>query len=70
MVIHILILISSHFIQPVLAYLDPGSGSYILQFIVAGLLGLAFAVKTYWKKLLLMFNRSRDKADARNDEEQ
>ena len=29
-------------------YLDPGSGSYILQVAMAGFLGAAFAIKSYW----------------------
>lgn len=33
------------------AYLDPGTGSYIFQIIIAGLLGAAFAVKVFWFKI-------------------
>ena len=33
------------------AYLDPGTGSYVLQMIIAGLLGAAFAVKLYWLRI-------------------
>jgi hypothetical protein len=33
------------------AYLDPGSGSILLQLLVAALLGAAFAIKVYWKKI-------------------
>jgi len=33
------------------AYLDPGSGSILLQLLVAAALGAAFAVKVYWKKI-------------------
>ena len=33
------------------AYLDPGTGSYVLQMIIAGLLGAAFAVKMYWLRI-------------------
>ena len=32
-------------------YLDPGSGSYLLQLLLAALLGSAFLIKTYWKKI-------------------
>ncbi len=32
-------------------YLDPGSGSFILQILLAALLGGAYAVKVYWKKI-------------------
>ncbi len=33
------------------AYLDPGSGSILLQMVIAAALGAAFAVKVYWKKI-------------------
>lgn len=33
------------------AYLDPGSGSFILQLIIASLVGGLFALKLYWKKV-------------------
>ncbi len=29
-------------------YLDPGSGSYMLQVAMAGFLGVAFAIKSSW----------------------
>jgi hypothetical protein len=34
-----------------LLYLDPGSGSMILQIVIAAVLGGAYAVKVYWKKI-------------------
>jgi hypothetical protein len=33
------------------AYVDPGTGSYILQFIIAGLLGVAFVFKGFWRNI-------------------
>jgi hypothetical protein len=39
------------------AYLDPGSGSYILQIIIGTLIGAAFAIKMYWRKLKVFFVR-------------
>ena len=33
------------------AYIDPASGSYIFQLIVAGLLGTLYVLKVYWKSL-------------------
>ena len=33
------------------AYLDPGSGSLILQVILAVLLGGFFIIRSYWKKI-------------------
>lgn len=37
------------------AYLDPGSGSIILQMILAGLLGIGVVVKVFWKKIVGLF---------------
>ena len=33
------------------AYLDPGSGSFILQLILAILLGAMFVLRSYWAKI-------------------
>ncbi len=33
------------------AYLDPGTGSYIMQLLIAFVLGGLFAIKLYWKKV-------------------
>jgi len=38
-----------HFIPP--AYLDPGSGSFILQLVIAALLGLGVAIRASWGKI-------------------
>jgi hypothetical protein len=47
------------------AYLDPGSGSILLQIVIAAALGAAFAVKVYWKKIkgALSKNKGNDKTD-------
>jgi len=37
------------------AYLDPGTGSYILQLVLAALLGTAFAVKLFWLRIKTFF---------------
>jgi hypothetical protein len=33
------------------AYIDPGTGSYVFQIIVAALVAVSFAVKVYWLKI-------------------
>ncbi len=43
------------FPQSAYAYLDPGTGSYILQLIIAGLLGGLFALKMFWGKVVNIF---------------
>lgn len=37
------------------AYLDPGSGSYLLQIVIAGLVGGLFTVKTFWFQIKTFF---------------
>lgn len=32
-------------------YIDPGTGSYMLQMLAAGLLGAAFALKGVWRNV-------------------
>jgi len=34
-----------------LGYIDPGTGSYVLQVAIAFLVGIAFSVKVFWKKI-------------------
>lgn len=46
------ILHSRHFAQLVLAYVDPGTGSYLLQLLIATILGGLFVIKTYWRRIM------------------
>jgi hypothetical protein len=42
---------------PVEAYLDPGSGSMLLQILLGGFAGIAVIVKLYWNRVTSLFNR-------------
>jgi hypothetical protein len=42
-----------------LMYLDPGSGSFIIQMLLAGFLGIAVALKIYWKKIVAFFKKNK-----------
>lgn len=44
-------LLTSLFPTSAHAYLDPGTGSYLFQIMLASLIGAAFAIKTYWIKI-------------------
>lgn len=37
------------------AYIDPGTGSFVLQVIIGALLGVAFAIKSFWKNVKAFF---------------
>lgn len=43
-----------------MAYIDPGSGSMVLQMVVAALLGAAVTVKLQWRRLRGRFGRRPD----------
>jgi hypothetical protein len=40
------------------AYLDPGTGSLILQAVVAALAGAVVVITSYWQKIRALFRRS------------
>jgi hypothetical protein len=41
------------------AYLDPGTGSFIFQMIVAGVVGTAVTLKMYWRQFKAFLRRDR-----------
>ena len=45
------------------AYLDPGSGSFILQLLVAGILGGLVALRMSWAKIKARFTRKPDASE-------
>lgn len=46
--------------QQAFAYLDPGTGSMIIQLVLGGLVGLAAIGKLYWHRLKAFFSREPD----------
>ena len=50
----------------VLAYLDPGSGSMILQIIAGGLAAVAVTAKLYWNRVLRFLRIKKDEPEAPN----
>lgn len=45
--------------QPAHAYLDPGSGSVLIQVILGGLAGLAVGAKLFWQHIVYFFSFGR-----------
>jgi hypothetical protein len=52
------------------AYLDPGSGSYLLQLLIAGFLGGLFALRASWGRIKSYFQKrsSREEEPTSDDE--
>ena len=44
----------------ILAYLDAGSGSLIVQLLVGGFAAVAVTVKLYWRRLLTLLHLRRE----------
>ncbi len=40
---------------PAFAYIDPGTGSYLVQLLIGGVLASGFIIKTQWKRLTAWF---------------
>jgi hypothetical protein len=55
--------------RPALAYMDPGSGSMLLQLLLGGVAGVALIAKLYWRRLfsLVGLRRQDDSPAARSD---
>jgi hypothetical protein len=51
-----------------LLYIDPGSGSYLVQVIVAALLGAAFWIKMSWHRIKSFFGGNKLKEPANKEE--
>ena len=56
-----------HFIPP--AYLDPGSGSFIIQIVIALLLGIGVALRASWGKIKGLIGAKPDADESDEDGE-
>lgn len=54
---------------PALAYLDPGTGSMILQLLLGGVAGALVIGKLYWQRLKGFFGKGKQLPDPENQDE-
>jgi len=59
----ILFIFHQFFISNAYAYIDPGSGSLIIQMLIGTLVGLGIALKVYWHKIRMKFSGFSEKSD-------
>ncbi len=57
-----ILLVGLCYSQSTFAYLDPGTGSLILQMLIAGIIGAMFTIKLYWYRLKAFVARIFGKA--------
>jgi len=50
-------------------YLDPGSGSFLIQLLIAAIAGLSIAIGANWSKLKRLLRKKSKKTEADDDEE-
>jgi hypothetical protein len=41
-------------------YLDPGSGSFLLQLLIAGLAGIGIVIGSQWSKIKRLFKKNSE----------
>lgn len=47
----------------IFAYLDPGTGSAIVQAVIGGAIAIAAIVRIYWSKITAVFTKDKSKKD-------
>ena len=50
------------------AYLDPGTGSYLIQILLAGLFGAAVSIRIFWGSIKSGFSRLLGKKNGETDD--
>lgn len=58
------------FTKPAHAYLDPGTGSFLLQVIVGGFLGGVFIIKGYWQRISAFFTKKKSNQSSTSTEDE
>jgi len=54
---------------PAMAYIDPGTGSFLIQGIIAVVIGAGVTLKVYWTQLRAMFSGRAASKDEDDDVE-
>jgi hypothetical protein len=61
-------LLSFVIIEEAHAYLDMGTGSMVLQSIIAAIAGGLFVVRAYWQKFRNLFSRKKSTSSLKNEQ--
>ncbi|MFT5232383.1 MAG: hypothetical protein ACI9UK_001064 [Candidatus Krumholzibacteriia bacterium] len=56
------------FPAPAHAYIDPGTGSFVIQGIIAAIVGAGFAIKVFWHRIVSAFTGKKPLEDDDDDE--
>jgi hypothetical protein len=50
-------------------YLDPGSGSFLIQLLIAGLAGIGIIVGSQWAKIKRLIGKRKAEAKPKDDDD-
>jgi hypothetical protein len=53
----------------ILIYLDPGSGSFLIQLLIAAIAGLGIAVGANWSKLKRLIGKNKKKIETEDEDD-
>jgi hypothetical protein len=53
----------------ILLYLDPGSGSFLIQLLIAAIAGLSIAIGANWSKLKRWLSKNKKKTDTDDEDD-
>jgi hypothetical protein len=56
-------------LSSILLYVDPTSGSYLIQVAIAAVLGAWFWIKGYWWKIKSYFTKSKEREVKKSEDE-
>jgi len=51
-------------LSPIFAYLDPGTGSFIIQMTVGAVVAAGAFIKIYWRKIKAFLTKGEDSKEA------
>ena len=54
-------LVPNFLISDAFAYIDPGSGSLIIQMLIGALVGVGITIRVYWYKIKEKISRTRNR---------
>ena len=66
-----LVMLLAFWVQPAMAYIDPGSGSAIMSAVIGFFVAIGLVLKTYWYKLKSFFisNKGSQKTNSEQNAE-
>jgi hypothetical protein len=54
----------------ILIYLDPGSGSFLIQLLIAAIAGLSIVIGANWSKLKRLLGKKKNKNNIETDDDE